>query len=222
MNTRLKLKKELLQYYILQILSEQEVSGALLYKSVKSYIKISLSALYKALYALEEEGKVVSRVDESDKKQKWYSITPRGEAYMEACVYEMENKKKLYQQETRIVRFWTGFLMGLFFLVWFPIFWVAFWLVLALSIVLCAVSFALPTAIAAAFGFIGYKILLYAFTVGMMEGLVAVLLNLLFVLGAAVVCIFWLWVMTRFVKWGFRAAGKLFRGLFKFLAVSGS
>lgn len=221
MNTRLKLKKELLQFYILKVLSEHESDGAQLYRTVKSYIKIKLSAMYKALRALEEEGKLIIRTVNADGNKKMYCITPRGEAYIEAFAYEMENKQKRYQQETRVVRFWAGFAMGLFFLVWFPIFAVAFWALLALSVAFCAFSLAAPTAISALFGYFGLKTIAYAFTVGMMEGLVPVLINLLFAVGALVVCVFWLWVMTRFVKLAFRVCKKAFNGLFKFISISG-
>lgn len=222
MNTRKKLKKELLQYYILQVLNDQNSDCAQIYRTVKTYIKIRLSALYKALQALEEEGKIVSYIDDAtSERKKIYCITPRGESYIEACAYEIENKQKLYQRECKVVRFWAGFAMGLFFLLWFPLFAVAFWLTLAFSIVFCAFSLVAPTALAAAFGYLGFKVLSYTFTVGMAEGLVTVLINLLFVLGAVVVCFFWLWVMTRFVKFAFRASGKLFRGLFKFISISG-
>ena len=222
MNTRLKLKKELLQYYILKVLSEHETDGAQLYRTVKSYIKIKLSALYKALRALEEEGKIaIYTVAAADGRKKMYSITLRGEAYIEACTYEMENKRKRYLRETRIVRFWAGFAMGFFFLLWFPLFTAAFWLLLALSIAFCVFALAAPTAVSALFGYFGLKTIAYAFTVGMMEGLVQVLINLLFAVGSFVVCIFWLWVMTRFVKFAFRACKKAFNGLFNFLSISG-
>ncbi len=228
MNTRATLEKELLRYYVLKVLSEKESYCAQLHRDMKRYIKanqanlkVSYSKLNKVLHDLTEEGKLSSRTDEKDKKCVLYSVTSRGEVYMEAFEFELENKKKAYEEECKVVRFWPGFAMGIFFLLWFPLFAVAFWLVLAFVIAFCILSLAVPGAVAVAFAYFGVKTLIYAFTVCMGLGLAKVFLNLLFAVGLFIVCVFWLWLTKLFVKFAFRTSGKAFRRLFKFISVSG-
>ena len=228
MDTRVTLEKELLRYYILKFLSERESYCAQLYRDFKKYIKanranlkFSDSKLNKVLHDLAEEGKLDSRVDEKDKRRVLYSITPLGERYIVAFEFELENKKQAYEEECKVVRFWPGFAMGMFFLLWFPIFAVAFWLVLAFVIAFCVLSFVIPVAIALALGYFGVQAFIYAFTVCMAEGLTQVLLNVLFAIALFGVGVFWLWVAKVFVKFAFRVSGKAFKRLFKFISISG-
>ena len=219
MNNRLQLQRELLEYYVLTDLTEKEANGVEIYKDIKSHMNISVNDVYDVLRDFEEEGKIVSRKEKrGGRNYIVYSLTLSGMAYQEKCAEEFDERLHCYREQCAKDRFWPGFATGILFPIWFPFFMLATVLVLAFSVVFIAIAFALPGAVAAAFGYFGVKLLIAAFTTYLAKGILATLLATAIAIALCVLCIFWIWVTIRFVKFAGRVSGAAFRRLFGLLS----
>lgn len=219
MDNKLKLKRELLEYYILTILCQKETHGAQLYKEIKPRIDTNASTVYDILSALERSEMLVGRIEKLDgKKRRVYTVTPRGLAHQAAYAQVFDERLQLYREQCAKDRFWPGFATGIFFPVWFPFFLIAFLFVLAFSVAIIGIALAVPGAATVGFAYFGVKLFIAAFTTYMAKGIMAVVVVSLIALVLCILSIFWAWATIRFVKFAGRVSGKAFRGLFRLLS----